>query len=64
MENRRSKNNKVSKEMWEAMKTKVGEVRLAEVKGRRRKKRKEKETRGKGMGKEGGGEKTPGKRIQ
>jgi len=53
LENRRSKNNKVSREMWEAMKTKAGEVRLAEEKGRKRKKRKEKETRGKRMEKEG-----------
>ena len=45
LEDRRSKNNKVSKGMWEAIETKAEKVRLAEAKGGRRKRKKEKETR-------------------
>ena len=53
LEDRRSKNDKVSREMWKVIETKAEEVRLAEVK-RRRKRRKGKEMRGKRMEKGGG----------
>jgi len=56
LEDRRSKNDKVSRGMWEAMETKAEKVRLTEVKGGRKKRRKEKEIRRKriekGKGKE------------
>ena len=37
LENRRSKNDKVSRGMWKAMETKAGKVMLTEAKGERRK---------------------------
>jgi len=56
LEDRRSKNDKVSRGMWEAMETKAEKVRLTKVKGGRKKRRKEKEIRRKriekGKGKE------------
>jgi len=56
LEDRRSKNDKISRGMWEAMETKAEKVRLTEVKGGRKKRRKEKEIRRKriekGKGKE------------
>jgi len=45
LEDRRSKNDKVSRRMWEAVETKAEEVRIAEAKGRRRKKAKGKKIR-------------------
>jgi len=52
LENRRSKNDEVSRGMWEAVETKVEEVRLVKAKGGRRKRGKEKETRRKRTEKE------------
>ena len=48
----------MSREIWEVMETKAGEIRLVEVKEGRRKRKKEKETRGKEMDKEEEGKKT------
>ena len=44
MEDRRGKDNKMPREMWEVVETKVGEVRVAEAKERKGRK----ETGGKG----------------
>jgi len=38
LEDRRSKNDKMSKEMWKAVETKAGEIRVVKAKGRREKK--------------------------
>ena len=48
MENSGDKNNEMSRGVWEAMETRVGEVRMAEAKGRRSQRGGRKETRGKG----------------
>jgi len=45
LENRRSKNDEVSRKMWEVVKTETGKVGLAKAKGGRRKGGKEKEMR-------------------
>ena len=42
LENRRSKDDKVSRRMWKAVETKVEEVRMVEAEERRKEKRKEK----------------------
>ena len=45
MEDRRDKNNKISKGLWNTVKTKVGKFRIAETKREREKRRrKSKET--------------------
>ena len=48
MEDKRSKNDKMSRGIWEAVEIKVGKVRIAEAKGRRSQRGGRKETREKG----------------
>jgi len=45
LENRRSKDDKIFRGMWKAVKTKAGEARMAEAEEERKKGRTEKETR-------------------
>jgi len=45
LENRRSKNDKVSRRMWEVVETKAGDVGLTEAKEGRKKRGKEKDMR-------------------
>ena len=48
MENSGGKNNEMSRGVWEAMETRVGEVRMAEAKGRGGQRRSKKKTRREG----------------
>ncbi len=42
LENRRSKDDEVSREMWKAVETKVGKIRMTEAKKREEKRRRSK----------------------
>ena len=43
LKNRRSKDEKMSRTIWEVMEAKAGEVRTAETEGRRRKRKRKRE---------------------
>jgi len=45
LENRESEDDKVSRRVWEVVETKVGKVRIAKTKGRRKERRGRKEAR-------------------
>jgi len=45
LENQRGKDDKIFRELWEAVEAKVGKIRVGKTKKRRKKGRREKETR-------------------
>lgn len=49
LEDKRIQDDKVSREIWKAIKAKAGKIRVAEVEEKREEARKRKEARGKGV---------------
>jgi len=46
LENRRSKDDEVSRRVWNAVEAKAGKIGVGKTKGRRKEREREKETRG------------------